>query len=331
MKTFEAFRIHAGQEGHRAGLERLSIDDLPPGEVLIEAHYSSINYKDALAGTGRGRILRRSPLTGGIDVSGIVLESADARFRDGDAVVVTGCGLGESHDGGYSQLVRVPGDWVIPLPAHLDLFEAMAIGTAGFTAALTVQRMEDNHQSPGRGPVLVTGASGGVGSFAIQMFSGLGYEVVALSGRAALSDYLVALGASGVIDRHALDFGSRPLESARWGGAVDNVGGETLAWLTRTTRPWGNIASIGLAGGDDLRTTVMPFILRGVSILGISSSNCPTEWRGPLWQRLGTDLRPPRPDRIVSATVTLDELPAAFERLLGGGSHGRIVVRIKDG
>jgi len=329
MKHFEAFRIHTGDDGHRAGIERLSLEDLPPGDVVIEAHYSSINYKDALAGTGRGRILRRSPLVGGIDVSGTIVDSGDARFREGDAVLVTGCGLGESHDGGYSEIVRVPGDWVVPLPATLDPFEAMALGTAGFTAALTVQRMEDNHQTPDHGPIVVTGATGGVGSFSIQMFSRLGYQVVAVSGRAELRDYLTALGAAEVLDRHHLDFGRRPLETARWGGAVDNVGGDTLAWLTRTTKPWGNIASIGLAGSHVLETTVMPFILRGVSVLGISSANCPLEWRHALWQRLGTDLRPAQLDRIVVDTVSMGDLPQAFERLLDGGSHGRIVVKVR--
>ncbi|MEA3413427.1 MAG: oxidoreductase [Pseudomonadota bacterium] len=329
MKYFEAFRIHAGEDGHRAGIERLSLEDLPPGDVVIEAHYSSINYKDALAGTGRGRILRRSPLVGGVDVSGIVLDSGDERFREGDAVLVTGCGLGESHDGGYSEIVRVPGDWVVSLPATLDPFEAMALGTAGFTAALTVQRMEDNHQTPDHGPIAVTGATGGVGSFSIQMFSRLGYEVVAVSGRPELRDYLTALGATEVLDRHHLDFGGSPLETARWGGAVDNVGGDTLAWLTRTTKPWGNIASIGLAGSHVLETTVMPFILRGVSILGISSANCPLEWRHALWRRLGTDLRPAHLDRIVVDTVSIGDLSQAFERLLDGGSHGRIVVKVR--
>ncbi|MCG6868079.1 MAG: oxidoreductase [Gammaproteobacteria bacterium] len=330
MKAFDAFRIYSDKDGHRAGLERLSVEDLPPGDVVIEARYSGINYKDALAGTGRGRILRRSPLIGGVDVAGIVVESSDDRFSNGDAVLVTGCGLGESHDGGYSEIVRVPADWVVPLPESLDLFEAMVLGSAGFTAALTVKRMEDNHQTPQHGPIVVTGATGGVGSFAIQMFSQLGYEVVAVSGRSALRDYLISLGAEEVLDRHQLNFGDRPLESTRWGGAVDNVGGKTLSWLTRTTKPWGNIASIGLVGDHVLETTVMPFILRGVSLLGISSGNCPVEWRHALWKRIGSDLKPPHLDRIASSTVAMSELPRAFDRLLDGGSHGRIVVRIKD-
>lgn len=331
MTDFTAYRIHEREGGVQAGFERLSLDDLQPGEVVIRAHYSSVNYKDALAATGRGRILRRFPLVGGIDVAGVVESSTDTRFAPGDAVLVTGCGLGEDHDGGYAGRVRVPADWVVPLPEGLTLFEVMAIGTAGFTAALALDRMEQNGQQPGDGPLLVTGATGGVGSLAIDLFSARGYEVVALTGKADAEDYLRGLGAASVLDRRHLDMGKRPLEKAQWGGALDNVGGETLAWLTRTVKPWGSIASIGLAGGSELQTSVMPFILRGISLLGITSANCPMPRRRHVWQRLAGDLRPRHLDRIVEATLEFAELPAAFARILDGGHRGRTVVRIDGG
>ncbi|HAJ91559.1 MAG TPA: oxidoreductase, partial [Gammaproteobacteria bacterium] len=266
MGSFSALRVHRNAEGTvRAGLEALTLDDLAPGEVVIRSHYSSVNYKDALAATGKGKILRRFPLVAGVDVAGEVMSSADAGFHEGDRVLVTGCGLGESHDGGFSQVVRVPADWVVPLPEGLSLFAAMALGTAGFTAALAIDRLEQNGLAPGRGPVVVTGASGGVGSIAIDLLSGRGYEVVALSRRPATTDYLQSLGAADVLDPKTVTASDKPLETARWAGAIDNVGGESLAWLTRTVQPWGSIASIGLAGGGELHTTVMPFILRGVS------------------------------------------------------------------
>ncbi len=329
MQNFRAFRIHDQDGATRAGIETLSLNDLSPGEVVIEAHYSSINYKDALAGTGKGKILRRSPMVGGIDVSGVISSSDDGRFKRGDMVVVTGCGLSEVHDGGYAEYVRVPADWVIPLPEGLDAFQAMAIGTAGFTAALAIKRLEENHQSPEHGPILITGATGGVGSFAIDMLSGLGYEVVALSGKSDAGRYLKSLGASRVVDRYDLEMGTQPLEKTLWGGAVDNVGGDVLGWLTRTVKPWGNIVSIGLAGGAKLSTTVMPFILRGVGLLGVTSSNCPLTWRHSLWQRLSSDLRPRHLDAIVSETVTLNQLPEVFERMLAGKTRGRVVVSIR--
>jgi NADPH2:quinone reductase len=330
MQNFRAFRIDEQDGETRAGIDTVALDELSAGDVVIEAQYSSVNYKDALAGTGKGRILRRFPLNGGIDVSGVVISSQDKRHKEGDAVLVTGCGLSEVHDGGYAEYVRVPADWVIPLPAGLDAFQAMVIGTAGFTAALAIKRLEENHQSPDLGPILVTGATGGVGSFAIDMLSGLGYEVVGLSGKPEAEPYLKSLGASGIVNRHELKMGTQPLEKTQWGGAVDNVGGDVLAWLTRTVESWGNIVSIGLAGGVKLDTTVMPFILRGVGLLGVSSSNCPLPWREALWQRLGADLRPQHLDDIVSETITLEQLPDAFERMLAGKTRGRVVVSLKD-
>lgn len=328
MQNFRAFRLHNDNGSIRAELETLHIEDLSPGEVIIRAAFSSINYKDALAGTGRGKIMRRFPLICGIDVSGVVVSSIDARFNPGDEVLVTGCGLGEEYDGGYSEFVRVKADCIISLPKSLSLYEAMGIGTAGFAAALAVQRMETNGQHPDNGPIIVTGATGGVGSLAIDMLQGAGYEIIAVTGKKDASAYLAALGANEMLYRQDVVTGTRPLEKAQWAGAIDTVGGETLAWLTRTVKPWGNIASIGLAGGSELHTTVMPFILRGVSLLGVNTVDCPVALRQQVWERLGTDLRPRHLDKIIVQTITLDDLQKTFERILSGGNIGRTVVRI---
>ena len=327
-ERFRALRIH--DEGGRiaARVEQLALDDLSPGDVVIRVTHSGINYKDALAATGAGRILRRYPLVGGIDLAGVVESSADARYRAGDAVLVTGCGLSETHDGGYAQFARVPGDWVIPMPTGLDAHAAMAIGTAGFTAALAIHRMEHNGQQPDAGPVAVTGATGGVGSLAIDMLSGRGYRVVAVSGKAAAAGYLRELGAAEVLDRAAIDPGSRPLESVRFAGAIDNLGGPLLAWLTRTVDFWGNIASVGLAADAALHTTVMPFILRGVTLIGINSSATPRPLRLAVWQRIAGDLKPRHLGRIAARTIGFGDLPGAFAAYIGGGITGRTVVRI---
>ena len=328
MSHFKAFRIHSEGGKIVARFDELGLAELSPGDVVIRVTHSGINYKDALAATGAGKILRRYPLVGGIDLAGIVESSSDARFAPGSAVLVTGCGLSETHDGGYAQFARVPGDWVIPMPPGLDAFTAMAVGTAGFTAALAIHRMEQNGQEPGGGAIAVTGASGGVGSLAIDMLSGRGYRVAAISGKADAVPYLRDLGASEVLLRAGLDLGSRPLENARFGGAIDNVGGEILTWLTRTVDFWGNIASIGLASGAAFTTTVMPFILRGVALLGINSSATRRDWRLTVWQRIATDLRPRHLERIVTRTIEFAELPAAFPAYLTGGVTGRTVVRI---
>jgi NADPH2:quinone reductase len=240
---------------------------------------------------------------------------------------VTGCGLGESHDGGFAERVRVPADWVVPLPAGLSLREAMVLGTAGFTAALAIDRLEQNGQTPAHGPVLVSGATGGVGSVAVDLLAGRGYEVVALSRKPDADGYLAALGADRVLGPDAVH-GEAPLEAAQWGGAIDNVGGAVLAWLTRTVKPWGSIAGIGLAGGAELHTTVMPFILRGISLLGITSANCPVARRQRVWQRLVTDLKPRHLDRMLAGVVTLETLPGVFERVLSGEHRGRFLVEI---
>jgi acrylyl-CoA reductase (NADPH) len=328
MNSFKAFRIHSDGGRVSARFEQLTLDELSAGEVLIRVAYSGINYKDALAATGAGKILRRYPLIGGIDLAGSVESSTDVRYRPGDAVLVTGCGLSETHDGGYAQFARVPGDWVIPMPQGLDAATAMALGTAGFTAALAIHRMEQNGQAPSGGPIAVTGASGGVGSIAVDMLAVRGYRVVAVSGKADAAGYLEELGASEVLNRAGLDLGSRPLENARFAGAIDNLGGETLAWLTRTVDFWGNIASIGLTSGAELKTTVMPFILRGVALLGINSSATRREWRLAVWKRIATDLRPKHLGRIVTRTISFDELPAAFPAWIEGRVTGRTVVRI---
>jgi len=328
MSTFKAFRIHSENGRIEARFDRLTLNDLSPGEVVVRVSYSGINYKDALAATGAGRILRRYPLVGGIDFAGLVESSADARYRVRDAVLVTGCGLSETHDGGYAELARVPGDWVIPIPQGLNAFTAMTLGTAGFTAALAIHRMEQNGQTPAGGPIAVTGASGGVGSIAVDMLAVRGYRVVAVSGKAEASGYLRELGASEVLDRKEINPGSRPLENVRFGGAIDNLGGESLAWLTRTVDFWGNIASIGLAAGFELKTTVKPFILRGISLLGINSSATPREWRLAVWQRIATDLKPRHLDRIATRTIGFDELPQAFPAYLEGRVTGRTVVRV---
>ncbi|MCU0835212.1 MAG: oxidoreductase [Chromatiaceae bacterium] len=326
MSSYHAFRIHRNEQGHRAGVEALPLTPSEPGEVLIRVAYSSVNYKDALAGTGRAPIVRSFPRVGGIDAAGVVAESRDARFREGDRVLVTGWGLSVDHDGGYAEYLRAPADWVLPLPAGLDAESAMTLGTAGFTAALAVHRMQANGQCPALGPVLVTGASGGVGSIAVNLLHHLGYQVAALSGKPALADWLRELGADEVLARDALPGGDRPLERALWGGAIDNVGGEVLARITRTLRPWGSIAAVGLAGGSELHTTVMPFILRGVSLLGINSADAPRPLRGKLWDLLAGDWRPPALAQIRSERVGLDALPGVFERMLAGQTHGRVLV-----
>jgi len=325
--TFLSYRIHRSDNEIQGGLESLTLDDLSPGDLLVRVEYSSINYKDALAATGAGHIVRKFPLVGGIDLAGEVVESDDTRFCPGKKVVVLGCGLSETRDGGYTELARVSSDIAVPLPDTLDTRLAMGLGTAGFTAALAVVRMEQNGQRPDMGPVLVTGATGGVGSVATSLLSGRDYEVTALTGKSDQTGYLSALGATSVLDRHALDLGSRPLEHAQWGGAVDSIGGEVLAWLTRTVRPWGNIASVGLTAGVELQTTVLPFILRAVSLIGVNV-DAPRETRLEIWNRLGSDLRPAHLDRIIRREVTLQELPECFEGYLKGKVVGRTLVKI---
>ena len=331
MQSFKAFRVHNEDGAITGKVEALALDDLSDGEVVVRAAWSDVNYKDALAATGKGKIMRRFPMVGGIDVAGHVHSSTDERFREGDPVVVTGHGLSEDHDGGYAEYVRVSPDWLVPLPQGLSLYQSMAIGTAGFTAALAVDRMEHNRQVPDAGPVLVNGATGGVGSVAIDLLAARGFEVVAFTGKRDRNDYLRTLGAADIVYRGDVEMGARPLEKTRWAGAVDNVGGDELGWLTRTVEPFGNIASIGLAGGFKLETTVMPFILRGVNLLGINSVFCPYELRRYVWERLASDLKPRHFDDIVTSTVTMDELAGTFDAFMEGTVTGRTVVKIGGG
>ncbi len=327
--AFRAFRIHNDGDGYRSGIEAVSIDDLNPGEVVIKTAYSSVNYKDALAGTGQGKILRRFPLVGGIDVAGHVVASMDPAFKEGDAVLVTGSGLSETRDGGYAEYARLEAKWVVALPASLTLRESMILGTAGFTAALALLRMEDNRQHPALGPLAVTGASGGVGSLAIAIFAKAGYEVHAISGKPDQADYIKSLGASEVLGRDALAT-TAPMASARFGGGLDNVGGPMLAGLLAQTAPYGNVASAGLAATHELHATVMPFIIRGVSLLGVASAGTARDIRDEVWRRLAGDWKPANLDAVCTRETDLDGLPAVFETMLAGGALGRTVVRVAD-
>jgi acrylyl-CoA reductase (NADPH) len=340
MTRFSAFRIHAD----RAGIERVTLDELAAGEVVIRVHWSGINYKDALAGTGRGRIVRRFPLVGGVDLAGEVVSSEVPQFATGDAVLVTGCGLSETRDGGYAQYARVPAEAVVPLPQALSLRDAMAVGTAGFAAALAITQLEHNGLMPGTGPVAVTGATGGVGTLAIDMLARRGHEVVAFTRREASRALLLELGARDVqvlpatppgaagaaqgIDAAALS--QRPLEAERWAGAIDNVGGPLLSWLLRSTRPCGGVAAVGLAGQAQVQVSLMPFLLRGVNLLGVNSAATQCAKRLAIWRRIGSDLRPRHLGRIVTGTVRLEELPPALDAVIAGRHTGRTLVRIHD-
>jgi putative YhdH/YhfP family quinone oxidoreductase len=326
--SFRAFRIHNDAEGYRAATQSVSLDELDAGDVTIKAAWSGINYKDALAGSGKGKILRRFPMNGGIDVAGTVVASAAARFKPGDEVVVTGSGLSETRDGGYSQYQRLDSHWVLPLPVGLSAREAMVLGTAGFTAALSLLRMETSGQKPADGPILVTGATGGVGSIAIDILATAGYEVHAVSGKKDHFDWLKSLGASECIARDELVPSKRPLDSARWAGCIDSVGGDMLSGICPHISPWGNIASCGLAGGINLNMTVLPFIIRGVSLIGIDSPTCPYAIREVIWNKLASDWKPRHLADIATLEVGLDDLHERFNAMLAGQSLGRTVVRL---
>ena len=331
MNSFKALLIEERDGKVSSGLVRMDESQLDAGGVTIRVAYSSINYKDALAATGAGKIIRRFPCIGGIDMSGTVIESTDLRFKPGDRVVATSFDIGVAHHGGYAEIARVPGDWVVPLPAGLSLFDAMVLGTAGFTAALGIVRMEENGLRPEKGAVIVTGATGGVGSLAIDMLAKLGYHVVALTGKEAEAAYLRELGAAEVLLRESLDLTKiRPLDRGRWAGAVDNLGGDFLAWIASTMQQGGTIASIGLAASMSLNTTVAPFILRGVSLLGIDSGYIREPYRSGVWQRLASDLRPPHLENM-ARRIAFDDLPTAFEAFIAGRAKGRAVVEIAGG
>lgn len=328
MDKFNALRVHNDNGQVEARLEQITPDMLSPGNVVIRAAYSCINYKDAMAVTGKGKVARRYPLVPGIDVAGTVLRSDDPRYKAGERVLVTGYGLGEGHDGGYSEQVRVNADWLIRIPEGLSEREAMQIGTAGFTAALALERLERAGTSPADGPVLITGATGGVGSLAIDIFSKAGYSVTALTGKPDQADYLRALGADEVLHTDQIEPSRRPLESGRWGAAVDSLGGDTLAWILASTKPWCNVASIGLAAGVQLPTTVMPFIIRGVSLIGIDSPLCPHDIRERVWQRLGQELKPRHLERIGGQEIGLDGIADACRKLMAREVTGRYIVKL---
>ncbi len=328
--SFLACRVFDEAGGVVSRLVRMEPDELSPGNVTLRVVWSCVNYKDALAVTGRGRILRRFPLNAGIDAAGLVLASEDSRFQPGARVLVHGMGLGESHDGGFAERLRIPGDWIVPLPAGLTLRESMALGTAGFTAALAVVRMELLGQRPELGPIVVTGASGGVGSIAVSLLAGRGYAVIACSGRPEHEAYLRALGAASVTSPDGLALGTRPLESARFGGVIDNVGGPLLAGLLRHVAPWGQVACIGMAGSPELTASVFPLILRGVSLVGVSSANCPMPLRHEVWQRLGADLKPAHLAEIASRVVPLAEVLEAAPLLVERKAHGRLLVACSE-
>ena len=327
MDPFKAYRITQVDKGVTAEFVQCTLDELDPGEVVIRIAYSDINYKDALAATGKGRILRRASCIGGIDLSGTVVSSSDARFAKGDAVLAVGKDLGVAHHGGYAEYARVPASWLIKLPQGMTLWDAMAFGTAGYTAGLAIVRMELNGLRPANGPVVVDGATGGVGSIAIAALARLGYHVVALTGKEAETAYLKKIGAQEVMLRSSIDFAKiKPLDKATWAGAVDNLGAEVLAWMASTMKFNGVIASIGLAAGTNLNTTVMPFILRGVSLLGINSTDCPTpELEREVWRRLATDMRP-QMLKEMTRTIPFEQLPGAFDAFIQAKVTGRVVV-----
>ncbi|MDB5078984.1 MAG: quinone oxidoreductase [Chloroflexi bacterium] len=327
-ESFRAFVVNKTDEAFEAGVKELSKDALPAGDVLIKVVYSGINYKDGLASIPNGQVVRKYPFVPGIDLAGHVVESSDRRFRENDEVIVTSYNLGVSHFGGFSEYARVPAAWVVPVPRGLSLREAMILGTAGFTAALAVHKLELNGLQPESGPVLVTGATGGVGSTAISMFSNLGYTIAASTGKQSEEAYLKGLGASEILSREDVTADSgKPLDKERWAGSVDSVGGSTLAYLTRTTKYSGSIASVGVTGGPKVPATVFPFILRGINLLGIDSVNCPMELRLNLWERLASDLKPKNLEGLVAREVGLAALPEATAEILGAKVRGRILVK----
>jgi len=332
MQKFKAYKLTETPEKKiRAEFVDCTLEDLDPGNVVVRVAYSDVNYKDALAATGKGKILRRPACIGGIDFSGTVVASTDSRFSKGDAVLGVGYDLGVSHHGGYSQYARVPADWLVKLPQGMSLWEAMAYGTAGFTAGIGIVRMEENRLRPANGPVIVNGATGGVGSIALAALAQSGYHVVALTGKEGESDWLKKLGAKEVLLRQSLNLEKiKPLDKATWAGAVDSLGGPTLAWILSTMKDNGTVASIGLAQSAELHTWVMPFILRGVSLLGINSGeSVPSEVRAQVWRRLAGDLKPPLLGEM-ARTIAFSELPRVFDDFIDAKVSRRIVVDLNE-
>jgi len=328
VQTFKAYRTFENDSVVSSRFVDMTLDELDPGEVVVRTKYSTINYKDALSYNGVGRIMRKFPTVAGIDMAGTVESSTDARWKKGDKVIVHGYEMGVSHDGGYSEHVRVPADWVVRRPESMTAFDAMTLGTAGYTAALAIHRMLHNGLSPDKGPVAVTGATGGVGSVAVEVLAKLGFEVHAITGKPEEARYLKGIGAKEVVDRRSIDLSKiRPLDKSMWAGAVDNLGGDLLAWLLSTSRIGGTVAAVGLAADMKLDTSVAPFILRGVSLLGADSANTPMALRQTLWNRLAVDWRPDQVHDQVR-TIDFDELPTHFDAYLKGMVRGRTVVRI---
>jgi putative YhdH/YhfP family quinone oxidoreductase len=332
MEKFKAYKLSETPEKKiRAEFVDMTLDELDPGDVVVRVAYSDVNYKDALAATGKGKILRRASCVGGIDFSGTVVSSGDSRFVKGDAVLGIGYDLGVAHHGGYAQYARVPASWLIKLPQGMSLWEAMAFGTAGFTAGIGIVRMEENRLKPANGPVIVNGATGGVGSIAVAALSKLGYHVVALTGKEGESDWLKKLGAKEILLRQSLNLEKiKPLDKATWAGAVDNLGGPVLAWMASTMKDNGTIASIGLAASPELHTWVMPFILRGACLLGINSGeSVPPEVRQKVWQRLGSDMKPPLLKEM-ARTVPFSQLPSVFDDFINSKVSRRVVVDLNE-
>lgn len=332
MERFKAFRLTETPDRKiRAEFVDTTIDQLDAGDVLVRVAYSSVNYKDALAATGKGKILRRPSCIGGIDFAGTVVSSSDPRFKKGDAVLTaSGEYVGVSSDGGYSPYARVHGDWIAKVPQGLSLWEAMAFGTAGYTAGIAVVRMEHEGLTPASGPVIVDGATGGVGSIAIAALACLGYHVVALTGKGSEADWLKKLGAKEVLLRQTLNLEKvRPLEKATWAGAVDNLGGPVLAWLAAAMKDNGVIAAIGLAASPSLNTTVMPFILRGVRLIGINSGDSSNDIRDLVWRRLAGDLKPPLLKEM-ARTIAFRDLPGVFDDFINARVSRRVVVDLSE-
>jgi acrylyl-CoA reductase (NADPH) len=328
VQTFKAYRTFQDDKVVSSRFVDTTLDELDPGDVVVRTKYSTINYKDALSYNGSGRIMRKYPTVAGIDMAGTVESSGDARWKRGDKVIVHGYDLGVAHDGGYSERVRVPADWIVRRPESMTAFDAMTLGTAGFTAALAIHLMQHNGLLPDKGPVAVTGATGGVGSVAVEILSKLGFEVHAITGKPEEAKYLRSIGAREVVDRRAIDLAKlKPLEKATWAGAIDNLGGDVLAWLLATSRVGGTVASVGLAADMKLSTTVAPFILRGVHLLGVDSVNAPMSLRQTIWNKLAVEWRPDQVHDQVR-TIDFDELPTHFDTYLKGMVRGRTVVRI---
>jgi putative YhdH/YhfP family quinone oxidoreductase len=328
MQKFKAYRTFQEEHNITSRFVEMTPDELDPGDVLVKTKYSTINYKDALSYNGAGKIMRKFPTVGGIDMAGTVESSADPRFKRGDKVIVHAYDFGVAHDGGYAEYVRAPADWIVRRPEGMTAFDAMTLGTAGFTAAQAIMLMEHNGLKPGNGPVAVTGATGGVGSVAIEILAKLGYHIVAVTGKEEETPYLRGLGAKEVRLRQSIDLANiRPLDKATWAGAIDNLGGDMLAWLLSTMAIGGTVAAIGLAAGPKLNTTVMPFILRGVHLLGTDSANCPMELRQVIWNRLATSWRPSHVHDL-ARTIDFIDLPTHFDAYLKGLVRGRTVVRI---